>query len=176
MLHSLNIENMSVNGIMLFYSEHLSDNVELISLWLVSSWLRRHGVLFSAVWLVWVRCHVTEATWWWWWWCTIIDQVWAWLAAQRVLAVRHWLTTSRSWEFSRAAATLSLSASCLFTGNINRTVKWNSTIIATHPLHYLVNESRLLVAVSQMAKMLQHSEVSSHLVFRKTVACGGASD
>lgn len=40
---------------------------------------------------------------------------WSWLAAQMVLVDRHWFTTSSSDEFSRAAATLSLSASCLFT-------------------------------------------------------------
>lgn len=39
-------------------------------------------------------------------------------AAQRLLVDRHWLTTSRSDEFSRAAATLSLSASCLFTEHV----------------------------------------------------------
>lgn len=37
--------------------------------------------------------------------------------AQMVLVLRHWLTTSSSDEFSRAAATLSLSASCLFTAH-----------------------------------------------------------
>lgn len=37
--------------------------------------------------------------------------------AQLLLVVRHWLTTSSSEEFSRAAATLSLSASCLLTAH-----------------------------------------------------------
>lgn len=34
--------------------------------------------------------------------------------------LRHWLTTSSSEEFSKAAATLSLSASCLFTADYQR--------------------------------------------------------
>ena len=33
---------------------------------------------------------------------------------------RHWLTTSRRWLFSKAAATLSLSASCLLTAKQTR--------------------------------------------------------
>lgn len=41
----------------------------------------------------------------------------SWLASQMFLVDRHWLTTSSSEEFSRAAATLSLSASCLFTAH-----------------------------------------------------------
>lgn len=44
----------------------------------------------------------------------------SWLAAQTLLVDRHWLTTSSSEEFSRAAATLSLSASCLFTAQCKR--------------------------------------------------------
>lgn len=38
--------------------------------------------------------------------------------AQLLLELRHWLTTSSNEEFSRAAATLSLSASCLFTEHV----------------------------------------------------------
>ena len=53
-------------------------------------------------------------------------------AAQGLLVDRHWLTTSRSWEFSRAAATLSLSASCLFTEKNNST---EQTLLLSAPAH-----------------------------------------
>ena len=80
------------------------------------------------------------------------------------LAPRHWSTTLRRWEFSRAAATLSLSASCLLTAHTQTRARTHTHTRARTHAHARARTHTHACTHNTHARRHTHTHTHTHIL------------